>query len=773
MNPSRTIDPNQAARLHDDPSTAWMHPAVLPRFARTAGALATLVLLPLALAQRAPHIGYAYPAGGQQGVSLSITLGGQALDGATNVFVSGDGVQGVVLEHRKPLSQREFILLRDKQKELLDRKAAAKSTAPASTAAAWTDADERALAEIRKKLANPPNRQANPALVETVTARITLSPDAAPGMREIRLSTTGGLSNPLSFHVGALPEHKEQEPNDPPNADRIENPLPVLVNGQILPGDVDRFRFTARRGTRLVVAAQARELVPYLADAVPGWFQATLALSDLNGKELAYVDDFQFHPDPILCCEIPADGSYVLEIKDSIYRGREDFVYRIAIGELPLVTSVFPLGARADAPITVTLNGWNLPAPRMDLDPTNRSPGITPLPVPDVTSGFTSVRFAWDDLPECLEKEPNQPADNPQSLDLPQIVNGHVNPPGDIDSFRFHGRAGQIVVAEVTARRLNSPLDSLLRLLDGSGRELARNDDSEDKGAGLLTHHADSRILFTLPADGPYTLHLADAQRQGGPAHAYRLRLSAPRPDFALRVVPSSISARPGGTVPLTVYALRQDGFDGDITLELADAPPGFRLGGAWVPARQDQIRVTLTLPPTPPKSAALRIEGRATVAGRELRRAAVPAEDLMQAFAYRHLVPAQDLMVGVAGSSRPGPFLRPLLSDPVKLARGETTEVRLVAPRRAATDRTRLELADPPEGIALRDVKHTPLGMTLVLAADAAKAPPGLKGNLLVNVFADRPAATAPGSRTNRPAATRPRTPTALLPAIPFEVGE
>jgi len=62
----------------------------------------------------------------------------------------------------------------------------------------------------------------------------------------------------------------------------------------------------------------------------------------------------------VLSYEIPKDGDYLIEIKDSIYRGREDFVYRIALGELPFVTSVFPLGTRVDATTEVELKGWNL-----------------------------------------------------------------------------------------------------------------------------------------------------------------------------------------------------------------------------------------------------------------------------------------------------------------------------------------------------------------------------------------------------------------------------
>ena len=98
---------------------------------------------------------------------------------------------------------------------------------------------------------------------------------------------------------------------------------------------------------------------------------------------------------------------------------------------------------------------------------------------------------------------------------------------------------------------------------------LAVNDDYEDKAAALLTHQADSRLRLTLPATGTYYLHLGDTQHKGGPEYAYRLRVGPPRPDFELRVVPSSINARAGTSAPITVHALRRDGFAGDIALEL------------------------------------------------------------------------------------------------------------------------------------------------------------------------------------------------------------
>ena len=50
------------------------------------------------------------------------------------------------------------------------------------------------------------------------------------------------------------------------------------MNRQLQPGGVDRYRFTVRQGQPLTARVSARELLPYLADAVPGWMQATLTL---------------------------------------------------------------------------------------------------------------------------------------------------------------------------------------------------------------------------------------------------------------------------------------------------------------------------------------------------------------------------------------------------------------------------------------------------------------------------------------------------------------
>ena len=613
---------------------------------------------------RKPGIGYVYPAGGQKGQTFEVKLAGRLLDGITEVAISGRGVKAELMQYVKPLNGKELNLLRDRLKELQEKVKPQKQADGKSVTAdgaktsenadgeADIDAMREEMAEIREKLANPKNRNRdNPQLAEDVTLRVTVASDAEPGRRELRLKTNLGLSNPVAFHVGQLPEYSEKEPNNrEPDAAAFSN-LPLVLNGQIMPGDVDKFRLKLTKGQKLVMAVSARELIPYLADAVPGWFQATLALYDADGKELAYVDDYRFDPDPVLFYEIPQDGEYIIEVKDAVYRGREDFVYRVAVGEFPFVTSIFPLGARVGDAATVKLTGWNLPADELKIDAANKQPGVIPVCVYNKGLVSNTVPFALGDLPESLEREPNNREGFAQTINPGIILNGRIDEPGDCDIFKFEGREGDKIVAEVYARRLMSPLDSVLTLTDAAGKKLAANDDHEDKAAGLVTHHADSMLTTTLPADGTYCVHITDAQEKGGAAYAYRLRVSPPMPDFELRAVPSSINVRAGATVPITVYAVRKDGFAGDITISLTAAPEGFSIKGPPLTAEKESAELTLKAPASPSRAPiTLHLSGRAQIDGQEVVRRVVPADDMMQAFIYRHLVPAEDLEVAVMG---------------------------------------------------------------------------------------------------------------------------
>jgi hypothetical protein len=780
--------------------------------ARGSAAAAMLVVVVLVAAAspvqgqplNSPHAGYAYPAGGQQGTTVQMVVGGRYLEGVTGAVFSARGIRAEIAGYSKPLSQREIQDLREKAQELQ------KGT--------MTPEVRRQLVEMRDRIGDSVRRNNSPVLSEIVTLAVTVDADAEPGPWQLRLKTPLGLTNPVAFSVGQLPEVVEQEPatpieqasgraggrggntgagrgaaqepaQTPPQADPPQRvTLPAVINGRIvpadarrgpglaprqqnqyLPGDADRYTFDARKGQDLVLAVSARDVMPYLADAVPGWFQATVALFDATGREVAYDDDYRSQPDPVLHYRIPADGEYTVEIKDALYRGREDFVYRLSAGELPFVTSVFPLGGPARAKTAVAVSGWNLPTGTVTMDASGAGPGTAMLTVRRGTLVSNRVPFAVDSVHDVLEREPNDGIGNAATLTLPVIVNGRIQAAGDVDVFAVAGRAGDQVVAEITARRLGSPLDSTLELTDASGARLAASDDVADKGSGLITHQADSWITFSLPANGTYHLRVGDLQRKGGPEYGYRLRVSTPQPDFELRVTPSEINAGAGTSAVITAHAIRTDGFAGDIALSLKGAPPGFTLSGGLVPAGQDQVRLTLNVPPMrPAEPIALSLEGRAAIQGKAVVHQARAAEEMMQAFAYRHLVPADSLKVTVLGRGGTRLPARIMGSKIARLPAGGSARVQVALPPMKAFQNVQLELSEPPDGLSLRDAAIGETGAEFVIEADASKVKPGLRGNLIVTVSGER----VPPQRANQPPpAARRRVPIAVLPAVPFEI--
>jgi hypothetical protein len=656
------------------------------------GVIGLLSLTSAVQAQMRPYIGFVYPAGGQQGTTFQIKMGGQGMDDITGVIVTGKGVTGKIVDYQRKLGPQEVTLLREQLQELQAKVApkgkallANSSTKPAemmsssmdagmnsgmdagmagggSSAACKADDTQTLIGRIQRRVSEYILRPAATSIASLAYAEVTIAPNAEPGDRELRVITARGVSNPLVFNVGQLPEStrkpmatcpfqvlgKEELAlrKRPPEEAEVRLTVPCTMNGQIASGETNSYRFEARKGQRLVISARARQLIPFIADAVPGWFQPVLTLYDGNGKEMAYDDDYRFKPDPVILFQVPKDGEYVCCITDAIFRGREDFVYRITIGETPFVTSIFPLGGRVAEPLTIATKGWNLQSTRLTVPGKDAKRGIHSIVARRDGVVSNSVPFAIDTFPETIEKEPNNNPSQAQKVTLPIIVNGRIDRPDDWDVYQFTGRAGASVVAEVYARRLESPLDSVIKVTDASGKVVATNDDYEDAGAGVNTHHADSYLMFKLPADGTYFVHVGDTARAGGEEYGYRLRISWPRPDFALRIVPSSVSIRGRGATSVTVYAIRKDGFAGPIKLGLKDPPPGFSSAATSMSGTQPVARLTIKSNVVSQEPVTLIVQGRAKVQDREIVRDAVPTEDRMQAFLWRHLVPAEELKV-------------------------------------------------------------------------------------------------------------------------------
>ncbi len=523
-----------------------------------------------------PVLAWIYPAGGQRGTTFEVTASGTSIVPQA-VLVTGGGVTGKLVDGATP-NKAKFSL--------------------------------------------------------------TIAPDAEPGERELRILNAGGVSNRFRFIVGDLPEIAENEPNSEKAAPQKLAALPIVIDGQILESDRDYFRFPAEAGRTLVLSVEARSLLPFIADAVPGWFDPQLTVYDAAGKQIAFADDYRFRPDPVMFFCPPADGEYTVELRDVVYRGRGDFVYRLTIAERPFVSDVFPLGGRRGSEVALEYRGVNLTTAR----------GAVRVPE-DAQPSFTvgGLPFGVSDLPAVRESEPNNAFDQAQRITAPVAIDGRIDKPGDSDYFVFAAKKDDKLVLQVQARRLGSPVDSVITLYDASRNQVAENDDWNDPLYAILAHNSDSRILYTFPTGGDYYLRVRDIQGKGGEEYAYRLLVDAPRPDFTLRIAPDNPLLGVGDTAAITIAAVRHDDFAGEIKLAVEGLPAGYTVSEAVIPAGQNEGRLTITSPAgASPEVLSPVITGIATIGKDTVLRKAESAESVMQAFAYTHVLPTRQLFLAV-----------------------------------------------------------------------------------------------------------------------------
>lgn len=151
-------------------------------------------------------------------------------------------------------------------------------------------------------------------------------------------------------------------------------------------------------------------------------------------------------------------------------------------------------------------------------------PGPRSLRVVGGTHGLTSARpFFISNMPEVLEKEPNDSV--PQSVSIPAVVNGRIDPATDTDGFIFKAKAGQRIVAAVLAHRMDARfrtrtapgfVDTSLELTDSAGKIVATAED---------TFGLDPAIEYLVPADGEYVLRVKSLGFEGASSAVYRLTL--------------------------------------------------------------------------------------------------------------------------------------------------------------------------------------------------------------------------------------------------------
>lgn len=416
-----------------------------------------------------------------------------------------------------------------------------------------------------------------------VKAVLRIAADAPRGLQALRLRTAQGLSNLVLFSVGALPELAEAEPNGERAQAQMIAP-PVTINGAIENEDVDCFGFEAKQGQVIAFEVEGMRLGDTL-------FDPRLAVYDHAGKELLVADDTMLvGQDAAGTVTIPADGKYVVEVRETAYGGDGRCHYRLHVGAFPRPVAALPAGGAAGSEVDVQWIGdpsagtQKVKLPEQPADDFVLWPQLSDVLAP------SPVPFRLINLPTTIEKEPNNGDAEATPMTVPGGVSGVIAAEGDTDCFVFEAKKGQAFEASVFARRLRSPLDSVLNVRRQDGAGVGDNDDS----AG-----PDSVVRFTCPEDGKYVLQVGDRLRRGRPEYTYFLEVAPVVPSLRLSMLPENggIALAPGNRAAALVTASRAD-FGGPLVLSAEGVPAGVTMSADTMSDSVSQVPVVFEAAP-------------------------------------------------------------------------------------------------------------------------------------------------------------------------------
>jgi hypothetical protein len=197
----------------------------------------------------------------------------------------------------------------------------------------------------------------------------------------------------------------------------------------------------------------------------------------------------------------------------------------------PLVRAVNLRGLQIGGTTTLVIDGDHLAGAKLLLpftaiaalkpDSTDKRAMFDVTLAADVTPGFIHLRVVTDggvSLPQLIavDRLPQKPTTAAIEA-LPAALHGAVGGSTVVET-KFAGKAGQPLIAEVEAQRLDSKLRPVLHLYNAKRKQLAWSWPTPSL-------QGDTRLETTLPEDGEYTIALHDLEYgPPGPGH-FRLKV--------------------------------------------------------------------------------------------------------------------------------------------------------------------------------------------------------------------------------------------------------
>lgn len=325
-------------------------------------------------------------------------------------------------------------------------------------------------------------KNANQAFCE-----IEIPADMPPGMVSLRLHTPLGSTAGKSFYVGPFAEVGEKEDNGAPEKATPATFPATLVGTISAKGDQDLWSFEGQAGQEPVFVLVG----PSLGSSL----NARLTLLAEGGQTLVSVIRQPWKTEVVLSHRLAAAGKFFLRVEDRDFTGGGNHFYYIHAGTFPYVSGVYPLGMKStdggplaeDQVQAVEVRGANLLAGTRITPSPGTGTRVIPLQTP-AGKTLNTARYESSPYPELVENEPNDAPDEARHLPVPAAISGRISHTAplplsvaassparpDVDHISFDARQGDRLTIEVLARRLGSPLDSVIDILDAAGRPVPR-----------------------------------------------------------------------------------------------------------------------------------------------------------------------------------------------------------------------------------------------------------------------------------------------------------
>lgn len=401
-------------------------------------------------------------------------------------------------------------------------------------------------------------------------AKIKVGAGVRLGEHNFRVITASGVADVRLFYVTPFPMVAEAANKEHPQAaQHIE--LNTTVYGHT-PDDAQRsYEVDLKKGQRLSVEVIGLRLHTQTA------YDPYLAISRPDGTPVIEVDDTGFtRQDPVASILAPDDGKYIITVRDSTNSGPGPCQYIMNIGTFARPIAVYPAGGPAGENVKVKLVGdaagpieQTVKLPDTESD---NFPVFTTQDQPTPQPNAMRVSF----FPNVLEVEPNNDPAHATVVDqeFPVALNGIIDAKDDIDYFKFKAKKDQQFDFTIFARRLNSPLDSVLTIYNDKGAGIASNDDSGGP---------DSYLRWKAPADGDYFVSVKDQMSRGGLDFVYRLEITPVQPKLTVWLPAVTINQDqdrraipvPKGNRYASLVRVKRIDVGGDVQIDPAALPAG------------------------------------------------------------------------------------------------------------------------------------------------------------------------------------------------------